>query len=71
MSMADGVSLCNNPDEVGYYIEEADGVSLCSIGETSHGVDVWLFPDGSIARIEYLDGSEMNEYGSFISAVVG
>ena len=71
MSMADGISLCNNPDEVGYYVEEVDGVPLCSMGETPHNIDVWLFPDGSIVRIEYFDGSEMNDYGSFMSTVVG
>ena len=71
MCKADTISWCNNPDEVSYYIENNNGVLLCSMGETPHNIDVWLFPDGSIVRIEYFDGSEMNEYGSFISTVVG
>lgn len=71
MCKADTIVWCNNPDEVSYYIEKNNGVLLCSMGETPHNIDVWLFPDGSIARIEYFDGSEMNEYGSFVSTVVG
>ena len=71
MSIANSISLCNNPDELCYFIENNNGVLFCSMGKVPHNIDVWLFPDGSIVRIEYLDGSELNEYGSFTSTVVG